>query len=178
MNQDKDKVRRRNLIKAAVSMPIIATIPSGAVAANASTNQCIISAKNELEERGKEMGVIMPVEEQGNKYSAPTPDQYLRAYVSVGEIKDRNNPGFKKYPVYQLGEKYVDNDGNEYTGDAIVFKEKGKALVAIVFRHNENMSEVELIGLWPDVGLYDDNIALSGSCWTSLSPNSQLDVNI
>ena len=44
--------------------------------------------------------------------------------------------------------------------------------------HDEEMTDAQFVGVWPDEGLYNENIALTGSCWTSLSPNAQLDANI
>jgi len=179
MNQDKDKARRRKLVKASIAMPMIATLPTGGSAlANASTNQCIISAKESLDVKGElGMGVIMPEEESPNKYKLPAPDEYLRVSVPVGELKDKNNPGYKIYPAYKIGDKYVDNNGNEYMGEDIIFKEYSYAYVALVFRHDTDMTHAEFVGVWPESGLYGDNVALQGSCWSSLSPGAQLNIN-
>lgn len=169
MNNDNEE-KRRKILKAAAAFPMIATIPSGSAMANASTNQCIVSAKEDLINRGEEsMGVLMPTQLQGNEWELPTPDEYLRMSVPVGELKERGNASFKVFPAYKIGEKYVDNSGNEYSGDALMFKQASNAYVAVVFQHNENMSDAHFIGLWPDEGLYNENIALTGSCWTSIS---------
>jgi hypothetical protein len=183
MNQEKDKARRRELIKASLAMPMIATLPSGGSAlANASTNQCIINAKESLEMKGEVgMGVIMPEGQglgQGNNYTLPTPDEYLRVSVPVGQLKDKNNASTKIDPVYLIGDKYFDNDGNRYMGEDIIFKEYSQAYVALVFRHDSEMTNAEFVGVWPESGLYGENVALNGSCWTSLSPAAQLKVNV
>ena len=168
MNQD--KARRRKLVKASIAMPMIATLPSGAALANASTNQCIVSAKESLDVKGElGMGVIMPVEESPNKYKLPAPDEYLRVSVPVGELKDKNNPGYKIYPAYKIGDKYVDNNGNRYIGEDIIFKEYSYAYVALVFRHDSEMTDAEFVGVWPESGLYGDNVALNGSCCDIIS---------
>jgi hypothetical protein len=76
--------RRRSLLKAAASAaPVIATLPSGAALANASSLQCVISEQN---------GDKPPP--QGTE--APQADNYARldvdSYTEVWRIQDPTNP--------------------------------------------------------------------------------------
>lgn len=146
--------------------------------ANASAHQCIQSAVNDLAERGEEgIGVINPEKIAKGDWQDATPDEYLRLKVPMGSLKDKENKEFKVMPCYKLGDKYFDAQGNEYSGDTLKFKEKGDALVAIVFRPNDDKSDVELVGVWPDESLGVGTTPLNGSCWTSIAPNSDISVN-
>jgi hypothetical protein len=58
---------RRRLLKAASSMPLVATLPSGAALANASSLQCVINEQND------------PQQAPGTQLTAtPNPDSYIR----------------------------------------------------------------------------------------------------
>lgn len=166
-----DFERRRHLVKAVGSMPLIATIPCGAALANSSAHQCMQSTIDTLADRGEEsMAVILPTRDR-----RATPDEYLRLRVPVGVLRV---DGVTVEPCYKLGEKFYDGAGSRYSGEKMKFRRKGYALVAIVFRPDDDMSDAELVGVWPEVGLYGGNTPLQGSCWTSLNPGTDLRVNV
>lgn len=151
-------------------MPIIATLPSGALLANSSSRQCIMSNEEEMRDRGEDnIAVIMP----DSHKDAPRSDEFLRVHVPYGVLKVKGDDNFHVYPVYQLHNAYYDKHKNKYTGDDLKFKQEGYALVAIVFRPDEDYTTADFVGVWPEVGL-DGNTVLNGSCWTSISPNSDL----
>lgn len=146
-------LRRKALIAAAMATPVIATIPCGALAANASTYQCIAKAMD------REDVLIVP-----------NADEFVR----VRAFRRICNDG-PYYLVngqwYTEGSVKVDkpSQGPEHRTD-----KDEEVFIAIAFTPTENMDGISEAILRFDEFPYGST-ALNGSCLTSAAPGLKLD---
>ena len=81
---------RRHLLKAAATVaPVIATLPGGAALANASTHQCIITAR--------ENSNMLPMGKEGD-WISEGPDEWIRVSVPFHHVEIEYNVGSNGQP--------------------------------------------------------------------------------
>ena len=174
----------------AMAVPIIATLPSGAALANASSSQCVIK---DLDQTGGNTNL------EGFKSEI---DQFVRVPATIRTVikGGRNNVIGR---VYQVKDKLYDTSGKPVYLDAqgklfvdedhtTAFLKRGATLgdsegtafaVQVYVPWSDATGEVDvhapttvakvMPGYWPENKLTDDpNMALTASCLCSVNPNS------
>ncbi len=149
--------RRQTLIAAAKVAPLIATLPCGALAANASTYQCIANDKD-LTDRG------------GVSLVSPTADNFVRV---IGFQRDCITG-----PYYNvLGQWYL-RDSTPVDappeGPVEVTADDKQIGIAVAFTPDKDLTGIINVSLRFD-GFAPGTTALHGSCWASMSPQAGLE---
>ena len=150
---------RRRLLKAAAAAPVIATLPAtvGVALANGSAHGCMVRAAGATAD-----GFIDHITEN--------PDQYMRILAHRRTCKDGD--------FFLVAGKWRNVRGEEVRtpsqGPAKRLASDKETHVLITFKPDNMMTEVERIEVNFD-GIPDGTTALTGSCWTSVAPGSNLE---
>ena len=142
---------RRDLLKqAALAAPLIATLPSGAVWANASSYQCVAQDATRTPNP-----------------AVPAADEWLRLAATVVDYSHGNETA----TVYELP------DGSLWLPDGSEFDPQGwRRLDSTAAPTNVlelfSTSPLRVVGVWPQYRT-DEYQGLTGSCLTSVHPGEE-----
>jgi len=130
--------KRRKLLIASASAPLIATLSSGAALANASAVQCIDDVTSA----------------PGAQFSENA-DSVVRMAV----------PFYPDDEIYELETGFFDSSGSPFYDDP--GQQDGVAYVLRMYTPNSDNSCVTSAGVWPQLQLGSSNTPLNGTCLTS-----------
>lgn len=166
--------RRRMLKASALAAPVIATLPNSAALANASSAQCIQADYNATHGTTKatfktetdhylqvraEKGTLTRTKEDGSTVV----EEGIKVAGTYYKYK-KSNGTWKSVSVPDPWKFAKKTDGYVHA----IFEPRGSDLITV--STTDPVGAVKVAG-WPAQDLKDeDNMLLSGSCWSSLNP--------
>ena len=164
-NNDIDAERRRNLIKAAAAAPLIATLPHGAVHANASVNQCIIDS---AQDSRAQAATIAENVELDTWVRVPTvKNEWTKEDQDAVEAWDIDGALYKEDgEFWRSSSSAAEIEGWTKGEDVPVY-----VLQIVTPDDPEAPTDIHLEGSWPAFQLSEgDNMGISGTCLCSVRP--------